>query len=129
MGMFDYVRSSFDLGEQFTNVELQTKDLSCLMSHYWINPAGELYEIDYSYTADMVELPESESFYPFEWVPNGTHGKVTPVYVRQVVRMYPTKHEGNWEEWPDVYIYFKYGKIEEFWTEPRKTFKPLNPLN
>ena len=27
MWMFDYVRSSYNLGEQFTNVECQTKDI------------------------------------------------------------------------------------------------------
>ena len=27
MGMFDYFRSSYDLGEQFTNVVCQTKDI------------------------------------------------------------------------------------------------------
>jgi len=27
MGMFDYFRSSYDIGEQFTNVVCQTKDI------------------------------------------------------------------------------------------------------
>ena len=27
MGMFDYFRSSYDLGEQFVDVECQTKDI------------------------------------------------------------------------------------------------------
>ena len=27
MGMFDYVRSSYDLGEHFTNTRCQTKDI------------------------------------------------------------------------------------------------------
>ena len=48
MGMFDTIRSSYDLGPGFWNKELQTKDLTCTLSVYWISPNGELFEIDYS---------------------------------------------------------------------------------
>jgi len=47
MGMFDTIRSSYNLGEDFTNVTLQTKDLDCIMSEYWLDPAGNLYEIEH----------------------------------------------------------------------------------
>ena len=57
--MMDFFRSSYDLGEQFTDVELQTKDIEDYgiggtMSQYWLDPHGYLYYIDYSHTADFV---------------------------------------------------------------------------
>ena len=64
MGMFDYVRSSYPFGEHFTEVchtkELEYDDIGGTMSHYWISPSGCLYHIDYSNTADFVEIPEEE---------------------------------------------------------------------
>ena len=46
MGMFDYFRSSYDLGPHCTEVECQTKDmedgLGGTMSQYWLDPAGYL---------------------------------------------------------------------------------------
>jgi hypothetical protein len=50
------------------------------MSQYWISPDGQLYLIDYSHTADFVELKEGDEGYEralfnFRWIPNGTHGK------------------------------------------------------
>ncbi len=88
MGMFDYVRSSYPLGESFSGV-CQTKDIEegydGTMSQFWINPDGQLCLIDYSHTADFVELKEGDEGYDdkrewsnFQWVPNGTHGKVRP---------------------------------------------------
>ena len=79
--MFDYLRSSFDLGPDFTNVELHTKDIEDgiggTMSHYWLDPHGYLYHIDYSHTADFVELKKGDEGYDsihlwcnFKWVPN-----------------------------------------------------------
>jgi len=57
MGMFDYFRSSFDLGPDLTNVECQTKDIeegiSGTMTQYWLDPHGYLYVIDYSNTQDL----------------------------------------------------------------------------
>ena len=43
--MMDFFRSSYDLGEQFTDVELQTKDIEDYgiggtMSQYWLDPHG-----------------------------------------------------------------------------------------
>jgi hypothetical protein len=47
MGMMDYLRSSFDLGPQFTDVQLQTKDIEEFgiggsMTHYYLDPSGYL---------------------------------------------------------------------------------------
>ena len=65
--MFDYLRSSYNLGEQFTNTRLQTKDIEDgiggTMSQYWISPDGILYYIDYTHTADFVELKEGDDGY------------------------------------------------------------------
>ena len=63
MGMYDTIRSSYDLGPGFQK-ELQTKDLECLMVDYWISPSGRLYEIDYSGTSDFVDVPEEERKHP-----------------------------------------------------------------
>ena len=76
MGLFDTVRSSFDLGPGYHRT-LQTKDLECLMCEYWIDSAGKLYEIDYSHTADFVEIGPDDPNYNqergylnFFWKPN-----------------------------------------------------------
>mgnify|MGYP003341521135 FL=1 len=125
MGMFDYVRSSYNLGEQFTEVELQTKDIEDgiggTMSHYWLSPGGCLYYINYSHTADFVELKEGDDGYDnerkllnFQWIPNGNHGKVSPFYLTKYVEVYPATWDGAWEDWPRCKIHFKYGKLMDF---------------
>ena len=122
MGLFDYVRSSFDLGPQFTDVELQTKDmekgLGGTMSHYWICPAGYLYMIDYSHTADFVELQEGDEgynsdkkFLNFTWKRNGVRGAVRPVMLSEYVRVYPGTWEGRYEDWPTLQLHLHYGKL------------------
>ena len=125
MGMFDYVRSSYDLGEQFTNTRLQTKDMEDgiggTLSQYWISPDGVLYYIDYSHTADFVELKEGDDGYDdkrkflnFVWIPNGTHGKVTPWMLTKYIEVYPSNWNGRWEDWPRLKLHFKYGKLLDF---------------
>ena len=42
MGMFDTVRSSYPLLGEELDLELQTKDLDCLLHHCWLSPADEL---------------------------------------------------------------------------------------
>ena len=120
--MFDYLRSSYDLGPQFTNVELQTKDIEdCIggtMSHYWLSPDGHLYTIDYSHTADFVELKEGDegyndkkTFLNFKWVPNGNRGKVSPWILTKYIRVYPSSWNGQWEDWPTLRLHFYYGRL------------------
>ena len=122
MGMFDYFRSSYDLGEEFTDVECQTKDIEDgiggTMSHYWLDPAGYLYIIDYSHTADFVELypgdegyNEDKKFLNFHWQPNGTKGKVSPYLLTKYIEVYPSGWKGEWEDWPRLRIHFKYGRL------------------
>lgn len=116
MGMFDTVRSSYDLGPGWLNKELQTKDLDCCMNEYWISPEGQLFEIDYSHTYDFVDIPEEERVRPwnvFKTVPNGNHGKVRPVYIFKVVELYPAEWGVHYAKWPSCHVYFKDGMIKE----------------
>ena len=125
MGMFDYVRSSYDLGEQFTDVELQTKDIEDgiggTLSQYWISPDGVLYHIDYSHTADFVELKEGDEDYQethkwrnFKWVSNGNHGKIRPWMITKYIEVYPSDWKGNYDDWPRLKLHFRYGKLQDY---------------
>ena len=91
------------------------------MSQYWISPDGQLYLIDYSHTADFVELKEGDEGYEpekkifnFRWIPNGTHGKVRPWNITKYVVIYPEGWEGKWEDWPDCRIHFVDGKVQDY---------------
>jgi hypothetical protein len=125
--MFDYFRSSYDLGESFTNLQCQTKDIEDLgiggtMNQYWLSPDGQLYLIDYSHTAEFVELKEGDEGYEkgrlsmlnFKWIPNGTHGKVRPWRITKYIRVYPERWDGEWEDWPECRIHFKGGKLQDY---------------
>jgi len=125
MGMMDFVRSSYDLGEQFTNTRLQTKDIEDgiggTMSQYWISPDGVLYYIDYSHTADFVIIEEGDEgyneerkFLNFQWVPNGNHGKISPWMITKYVEVYPEDWKGKWEDWPRLKLHFRYGKLMDY---------------
>lgn len=116
MGMFDTVRCSYDLGPGYINRELQTKDLDCCMAEYWISPAGQLYEIDYSHTSDFVDVPEEERTAPwntFKSVPNGNRGKIKPVYIFKIVELYPARWDGHYSKWPTCQVLFRDGIITE----------------
>ena len=125
MGMMDYVRSSYDLGEQFTDVELQTKDIEDgiggTMSQYWISPDGVLYNIDYSHTSDFVIINEGNEDYEethkwrnFKWVPNGNHGKIRPWIITKYIEVYPSNWKGNYDDWPRLKLHFRYGKLQDY---------------
>ena len=124
MGMMDYVRSSYPLGDHFSG-KCHTKDIEegigGTMSQYWISPDGELYLIDYSNTADFVELQEGDDGYEpdkklfnFRWIPNGTHGKVRPLNITKYVVIYPEEWKGEWKTWPDCRIHFRNGKVQDY---------------
>ena len=125
MGMFDYVRSSYDLGPDFTNVECQTKDIEGdiggTMSQYWIDPDGRLCLIDYSHTADFVEYKEGDEGYNekclwanFQWVPNGLHGKVKAWGITKYIEIYPSQWSGGWEGWPTCRLHFRNGMLQDY---------------
>ena len=124
MGMFDYVRSSYYFGEHFLD-NCQTKDIEegygGTMSQYWISPDGQLYLIDYSHTADFVELKEGDEGYDdklaifnFKWIPNGIHGKVRPWNITKYIVIYPQKQVGQRKDWPDCRIHFKNGIVQNY---------------
>ncbi len=117
MGLFDTIRSSFDLGPEFTEVELQTKDLDSTMDHFWISPDGVLYLIDYRGTSDLEKIDEDDpeyneklSFLNFKWVKNGKHGKVKPYLITKYVTAYTRCGDKRIE----VKLHFKYGKLQDF---------------
>jgi len=124
MGMFDYLRSSYPLGENFSG-NCQTKDIEegigGTMSQYWISPEGQLYLIDYSHTADFVELKEGDDGYNekrlwtnFKWIPNGNHGRVRPCSITKYITIYPEKWEGKWEYTPSCRLHFRDGKLQDW---------------
>ena len=130
MGLFDYVRSSYDLGEQFTNVECQTKEIedcySGTMSHFWIDPAGYLWCGDYAGTAAMEIYEEGHPKYDadrkwmnFGWVPTGVRGKYRVHPITKYVEIYPAQWDGHYDDWPRCRIHFKYGRVVEYETFPR----------
>jgi hypothetical protein len=125
MGMFDYVRSSYDLGPQLTNVECQTKDIEegigGTMTHYWISPDGYLYVVDYSHTSDLKmynpgdpEYNEERAWLNFEWIPNGSHGKVRVHPITKYIEIATSQWGGAWETWPRAKIHFRYGKLQDY---------------
>ena len=115
MGMFDTVRSSYDLGPGWLNKELQTKDLDCCMAEYWISPAGQLFQIDYSGTQDFLMTPEDDTplWKGIKWISNGNRGKVHPVFAFKVVEFYPAKWDAHYAKWPSCHVHFWDGMIKE----------------
>ena len=100
MGMFDTVRTSYPVfGDERDLTPFQTKDLACIMADYWISPEGQLFQIDYSGTADIYEVPPEDRQHPlsaFKWLPNGSHGRVRACSVWSLVSVYPSRYEpGN----------------------------------
>ena len=125
MGMMDYFRSSYNLGEHFTNTICQTKDMEdCIggtMTDYWLDPAGVLWRPDYVGTNTFEEIPEDDprydvkrKFLNFEWIPTGQHGKFVQHSITKYVEIYPAEWEGKWENWPRLKIHFRRGIIQDY---------------
>ena len=127
MGMFDFFRSSYDLGEEFTNVECQTKQMDTTdwlggsLSQFWLDPHGYLYKVNTSGTHDFHAIDEDDPHYDavrkwsnFDWLPNGKHGKVEPHYITKYVDIYPSIFNGPWETWPVCRLHFKAGRLVDF---------------
>ena len=108
MGMFDTLRSSYDIGPGFWDKELQTKDLGSFMAHYWIDPAGRLFRINYDGTHDWDINPA------FGWdaVPNGNHGKVSPVIFTGEIEVYPSKWDCKYAPFPTKHLKFFDGVLQ-----------------
>ena len=63
--MFDYLKSSYDIGPQFTNVELHTKDIEeygigGTMTHYYLDKSGILWYGDYKGTSTFEEIQKDD---------------------------------------------------------------------
>jgi hypothetical protein len=114
MGLYDTVRSSFDLGPGYNRKDLQTKDLECMMYDYWIDPTGKLYEVDYSHTQDF-----NQDF--TSYVANGNHGKVKPIYWNGVVEVFPAKWDCYYAPFPSCFLTFTRGIITEVTHERERT--------
>ena len=90
MGMFDTIINSCDLGEDYTGCTLQTKDLNCIMSEYWLDPNGNLYEIDFQGTQSFEWNQHSDHTTPIVRAkPNGTRGRVKTCYLSAYIKVIP----------------------------------------
>ena len=106
MGMFDTIRSSYDLGPGYLNRDLQTKSLDCMMKDYWIDPYGRLFDIDYSHTQSFCK--DKPGFKP-----NGNHGKIRPFYFNGDIEVYPAKWDAHYASYPRCNILFIGGIIKQ----------------
>ncbi len=122
--MFDYFRSSYDLGD-FTNIVCQTKDIEDgiggTMTDYWLAPDGSLWYPNYRGTNTFEEIPKTDpryneklGFLNFEWVPTGQHGKFIHHPITKYVEIYPERWEGEWDDWPRMKLHFKKGVLQDF---------------
>jgi len=125
MSLFDYFRSSYNLGEQFTNILCQTKDIedgiSGTMTHYWLDPKGVLWYPDYTGTQTFYEVEEGDpeynekfKFFNFKYKPNGVHGKYIPHRITKYVEVYPVDWKGDWHDWPRMRLHLIDGKLQDF---------------
>ena len=121
MGLFDYVCSSYSLGEHFTDSELQTKDIGGTMAHYWIDPAGRLWCPDYTGTSTFEEIKENDPRYSkdrlflnFEWIPTGKRGRYHIYLITKYIVVYPSDWKGKWEDWPRLRLHFVNGILQDY---------------
>lgn len=123
--MFDVIKSSYYLQEQFTNVELQTKDMEPdiggTMTHYWICPNGVLWRPDYTGTNTFEIIEEDDErynpkhlFLNYEWVPTGQRGKYRVYPITKYIVVYPSDWKGKWEDWPRLRLHFKRGIMQDY---------------
>ena len=123
--MFDYFKSSYDLGEQFTNVVCQTKDIEDgiggTMTDYWLDPSGQLWYPSYINTHTLKEIDKTDTRYDakkaflnFEWIPTGKHGKYQRCYITKYIEVYPANWEGKWKDWARCRLHFRNGILQDF---------------
>jgi hypothetical protein len=125
MGMFDYFRSSYDLGEQFTNVVCQTKDIEDgiggTMTDYWLDPSGKLWFPQYHGTHTFEEISKDDERYSdkhfflnFEWISTGQRGKYRVHPITKYVEVYLATWKGDWHDWPTLRLHFRDGILQEY---------------
>jgi len=132
MGMFDYFRSSYDIGEYFTNTICQTKDIEDYdiggtLTNYWLDPAGRLWYPDYTGTNTFELIDEDDprydkrrQFLNYEWVPTGKKGRYVIHGITKYIEIYPAEWGGSWEDWPRIRLHFKNGVLQDFVRIDRK---------
>lgn len=131
MGMMDYFRSSYDLGEHFTNVVCQTKDIEDgiggTLTTYWLDPNGVLWCPDYKGTNTFEVIEEDDPrynpkhlFLNYEWIPTGQHGKYQVHSITKYVEVYPEGWKGKWEDHPRMRLHFKNGVLQDYEDVTRK---------
>ena len=119
MGLFDTVRSSMPLLGQELDIEMQTKDLDCVMGHWWISPAGELYEVMTRQAFDGQVVPKGERKWEWQtvrWVRNGQNGVLRPDRRTVLLHLISARWHsatGDWSERPQVCLYVRDGKVVE----------------
>ena len=132
IGMFDLIKSSYNLGPQFTDVLCQTKDIEYdiggTMTLYWISPDGVLWYPDYIGTNEYKVIEESDPdynskipFLNFKWVPTGKHGRYRPYNLTKYIEIYPAEWKGDWRDWPRLRLHFKNGILQDFEEVTRTT--------
>lgn len=127
MGMFDYFRSSYDLGEQFTaETVFQTKDIEDYgiggsMTDFWLDPDGKLWCPKYYGTHTFQEITKDDeryndklAFLNFHWIPTGKHGRFVPHEITKYIEIYPEKWEGDYNTWPRLKLHFKRGILQDY---------------
>lgn len=132
IGLFDYFRSSYDLGEQFTNVECQTKDIEegigGTMSNYWLDPNGVLWCPSYNGTSELIFYDEDDPNYDpnhpwfnHEWIKTGKHGRYSPYNFTGYIRVYPSDWKGKWEDWPVLRLHFRKGILQDYESDTKNS--------
>jgi hypothetical protein len=126
MGMFDYVRSSYYFDDRFNDKTVfQTKDIEDgiggTLTDYWIDPSGQLWYSNYRDTHTFEVINEDDprydpnkKFLNFEWVPTGARGKYQVHPITKYIEIYPENWKGKWEQWPQLRLHFKYGKLQDY---------------
>ena len=107
MGLFDHLKSSYDLGPQFTDVQLQTKDIEeygigGTMTHYYLDPSGYLCYGDYTGTSTFEEISKDDERYSdkhlflnFEWISTGQRGKYKVHPITKYISVYRSGWTGD----------------------------------
>lgn len=91
------------------------------MSNYWLDPHGYLYLADYTGTHEFIEIKEGDpgynekiAFLNFKYLPNGKNGRMKPCLHTGYVRIYPSEWNKGYDSWPELGIFFKYGRLVDY---------------
>jgi hypothetical protein len=110
MGMFDNIRNHYPIGPGYDTKMLQTKDLSCMMEMYWLDPVGQLWLMSHEGTHDFHE--DETSPLGFKWIPNGNHGRLIPYLHTGSITVYPSTWDCKYAPFPECKLLFREGVLE-----------------